>query len=135
MRFAHVNNDGTIEKIGTPPGSARRLDTGQWVSPPGGVWPEELAIECGWVPVTDTPPPDFDPDTQVRSSEYQVNGARTVVTKVWTIGDLPAERIAEIAEAKERKARLDRGLGKSTNAISLPELAQLVADLIAERDG
>lgn len=127
--YAKLNNDGEVERVGLPPGSARRVDTGEWVSPHGGEWPDELAIACGWVPITDPGAPEFDRDTETRTYTYQVNGARTVVTKVWTVGPLPADKIEERARANERRARLTAGVPGNP---SVAGLAELVQDLIEE---
>lgn len=129
MRFARLNDDGTIAHIGSPPGSARRLDTGQWVSPPGGEWDQFLAIECGWVPTEEPEPPAFDPETEKRSYSWEVNLGRTVARKRWRVEELPA---AEQQEKREERGRRDRLANGVPNNPTVNSNAALIQDLIDE---
>lgn len=133
MKYAKLNGDGEIERVGFPPGSARRVDTGEWVSPLNGEWPDELAIACGWVPITDPGAPAFDPDTERRTVSYDVNGSRTVVTKVYTVGPLPADKVQERAQANARRARLAAGVDRNPSIVGLAELVQDLIDELGDQ--
>lgn len=82
MSYALVT-DGTIDRVGTLPKSARRLDSGQWVLGLRDA-STELQEACGWFEVFNTDQPaDTDTTTHDRSIEL-VDGTPTVV---WTERD------------------------------------------------
>ena len=73
---------GAITATGQAPRGARRLDTGQWVTPPADGWTPELLAACGWLPVVETPRPA---DTKTTTSD-------------------PAPHIKDVARAAKRIA-------------------------------
>lgn len=70
-----------IQSEGALPGAAKRLDTGQWVSPPGGVWTDAQAATCGYLPVVNVARPA---DTPTQTSDRSVVLAAGVPTETWT---------------------------------------------------
>ena len=111
---AHVI-DNTIVATGLP-GSARRLDTGDWVLALGDA---DTATQeaCGWYEVVDTPRPD-DTDTTTHDQSYElVDGVPTVV---WT-----------------ERAKTDDELNPPTDPVAAlqAQVAELVAALKALTGG
>ena len=90
-----------VTATGNLPAGARRLDAGEWVTPPGGAWTPELAAACGWFEVTETPRPDPIDGGTHESTVQLVDG---LPVRVWTWREWTAEEVAWQAEAE---ARLD----------------------------
>ena len=127
-----------IQSVGNLPRAARRIDTGQWVMPPGGVWTDMQAATCGYVPVVDVPrPADTATDTFVRSVEL-VSFTPTVVwtARPWTVEELAAQQANDnraIVEAATTAAKADNATiiaGADTYlAIGAPTNAQIAAQV------
>jgi hypothetical protein len=73
--------DGAIRSTGPLPPAARRLDTGDWLSPHAGRWTDEQAAACGYLPVVRVPRP---PDTETTTHDYSVELIEGTPTEVWT---------------------------------------------------
>lgn len=97
MTFALVLND-TITAEGNLPRGAQRLDTGQWVTPPGGVWTDAQAAACGWLPVVDSPRPA---DTATTTSDRTIAVVAGKPTVTWTARDKTPGEIAGEARMVE----------------------------------
>lgn len=92
--YAHIAG-AAVEHVGALPHAARRLDTGQWVTPPPDGWTGELAAACGWLPVVESPRP-ADTATDTHEPTYTRDG-QTVVQS-WTPRPWTAEELAAQAE-------------------------------------
>lgn len=97
-----LNNE--IQSLGNPPQGARRLDTGQWVTPPAGIWTDSLLAACGWLPVTETPRPD---DTDTATHDYSVELVDGTPTETWTVREWTADELAARQAATDRAALLE----------------------------
>ena len=88
--------DSQILSEGPLPAGARRLDTGRWVTPPGGVWPTDLAAACGYLPITDAARPADTAGTTWDRTLTLVAGVPTVVwvERAKTAGEVSAEQAA-----------------------------------------
>lgn len=91
-----------VDAVGPLPRAARRLDTGQWVTPPPDGWTDTLAAACGWLPVVESPRP-ADTATDTYDPAYAVTGSS--VTQSWTPRPWTAEELAAQAEAAAYEAR------------------------------
>ena len=93
---------GTITATGQPPRGARRLDTGQWVTPPKDGWTDSLLAACGWLPVVEVPRPA---DTDTTTSDWApVALVAGVPTQQWTVRPWTAEELAAKAEQAANEA-------------------------------
>ena len=123
MTYALIQS-GTITATGQLPRGARRLDTGQWVTPPQGAWTLELAAACGWLPVAEAPRPA---DTATTTSDYSVQLVAGVPTQQWTVRPWTEAELAAKAEAEQQQARYE------THEAILDATAALMTD--AHTDG
>lgn len=92
MTFALIIDEERVA-TGNLPTAARNLTTGQWVTPPGGVWTPEAAAACGWYEVTETPRPEPVEGGVWESSVVLVDGTPTRVWewRAWTVEELAAQ--------------------------------------------
>ena len=116
---------------GTPPPSARRLDTGQWVSPPGGLAFGTVAEQqaCGWYVVVETAAPTVTA-SQVAESTVTLPGG--VPTRTWTVrAKTQAELDADLGQTNrttiETQARTAYTNNRAFLAIATPTNAQVLA--------
>lgn len=88
MSYANVTHD-TIQKVGTLPKSARRLDNDAWVL---GLRDADTATQqaTGWFEVTDTARPD---DTDTTTHDRSIELVASVPTVVWTERDKTADEL------------------------------------------
>ena len=93
--------DNALTATDNLPTGARRLDTGEWVTPPDGQWPTDMLAACGWHEVTETPEPEPVAGGLWESAVIVVDG---LPVRVWTWREWTAEELAWQAEAE---ARLD----------------------------
>lgn len=78
MSYALVDN-GTIVAVRHPGRTEPKLSDGRPLGAPNGIWTDELAALCGFVPIVETDrPADTDTHTTDRTVEM-VNGAPSVV--------------------------------------------------------
>lgn len=105
-----------IDAVGPLPRAARRLDTGQWVTPPPDGWTAALAAACGWLPVVESPRP-ADTATDTHEPTYTVDGA--TVTQSWTPRPWTADELAAQAEqaAYEAQQATDRAILDATASL------------------
>ena len=108
MTYALIQS-GTITATGQLPRGARRLDTGQWVTPPTDGWTPELLAACGWLPVVEVPrPADTDTHTSDPAPVALVAGVPTQqwAVRPWTEAELAAnaEQAAYAAQRATVKA-------------------------------
>lgn len=112
--------DNTVQSVGRPPRSARRLDTGQWVMGLADA-PQELQRACGWYEVVGTPRP-ADTATTTHDRSYEWDGVTVTVT--WTERPKTQDELnAEIAEVK--RLELDRAIAVNSAATELDALNAL----------
>ena len=123
MTFAQITTN-PLTLTGRLPTGARRLDTGEWVTPPDGAWTPDLAAACGWIEVTETPAPAPVEGGVWESSVVLVDGTPT---RVWTWRAWTAEELAAQEEAEQQQARY------VTHEAILDATAALMAD--AHTDG
>lgn len=90
-----------VDAVGPLPRAARRLDTGQWVTPPPDGWTDTLAAACGWLPVVESPR-SADTATDTYEPTYTVDGA--TVVQSWTLRPWTAEELAAKAEQAANEA-------------------------------
>ena len=115
-----------VDAVGPLPRAARRLDTGQWVTPPPNGWTDTLAAECGWLPVVESPRP-ADTATDTHEPTYTRNGAtviQTWTTRPWTADELAAQSQQAVAGTLTADTKTD--LDKIAKAIA--DLATLLGD-------
>lgn len=82
-----------VDAVGPLPRAARRLDTGQWVTPPPDGWTDTLAAACGWLPVVESPRP-ADTATDTHEPTYTRDGAAVIQSwtpRPWTSDELAAQ--------------------------------------------
>ena len=105
-----------VDAVGPLPRAARRLDTGQWVTPPPDGWTDTLAAACGWLPVVESPR-SADTATDTYEPTYTVDGA--TVVQSWTLRPWTAEELAAQAEqsAYEAQQATDRAILDATAAL------------------
>ena len=112
---------GTITAEGNLPKSARKVGTGQWITPPDGVWTDAQAAECGWLPVVDATRPV---DTATKTSDRTLTIVAGKPTVVWTVRDkTPAELHAEQVTAAQ--AALDAAVPLAAAPTQLEALQRL----------
>ena len=92
--------DQTVVHVGPLPSTARRQDTGQWVTPPPDGWTPELLAACGWYELTGTPRPA---PVQGRVHESTVDLVDGLPVRVWTWRPWTADALA----AKAAQAAYD----------------------------
>ena len=94
--------NGEVTATGNPPTAARDLTTGQWVTPPGGVWTPEAAAACGWHEVTETPRPEPVEGGVHESAVELVDGlpVRVWTWRAWTAEEIAAQEAAAAYEAQ-----------------------------------
>lgn len=114
--YALVINAQILSEGPTPTG-ARRLDTGAWVTPSGGVWDPAVAAACGYLPVTDAARPADTAGTTWDRTLVLVAGVPTVV---WV------ERAKTAGEVSAEQAAAARAANRAT-------VAAIVDDLQAEK--
>jgi hypothetical protein len=86
--------DNAIAAVGRLPKAARRLDTGQWISPHNGQWTVAEHEACGWFVVVDVArPADTGTNTTDRSITL-VAGKPTVTwtSRLWTADELASRQ-------------------------------------------
>jgi hypothetical protein len=92
MIYAKLRSNGTIEAapVSLPRTGERRLDTGQWVAPIGGLRNGTVAEQeaCGYFAITEVAPPTV-AATQRADLSYAVEGGRPI--QVWTVRAETAE--------------------------------------------
>ena len=81
---------GTITAEGRLPKSAQKVGTGQWVTPPDGVWSDAQAATCGWLPVVDATRPV---DTATKTSDRTLTIVAGKPTVTWTVRDWTADEL------------------------------------------
>lgn len=108
--------DGEKAATGNVPAGARRLDTGAWVTPPGGLWPPELAAACGWFEVTETPRPADTAEGTYTGSVEVVDG---LPVRTWTFRAFTPEELAAQADAA---AQVDRMTAVESAVLSTVDL-------------
>jgi len=109
--------DGQIDKTRPSlPRSARRLDTGEWVTA-GEYWTPDLAEACGWFVVPDpAPKPPDDPGMVWELGPVTLDGNDLPVARQWTQRPMTQDELDAVADSMERSTV--RGL--------LPRLTALV---------
>lgn len=115
--------DTTIDAIGLLPAAARRLDTGEWVMPPGGLTSAALDLQhaCGWYEIVDTPRPD-DSDTQTYDRDIVlVDGTPTVT---WTARDWTQDELDAHTQTANRSTLQDQ----AADAIATNQAALALGD-------
>lgn len=130
MTYARIT-DGTIDTLGNLPAGARRLDTGNWVTPPGGVWPPELAAACGWHEVTETPRPANTADGTYVKGEAVVDGlpVRVWTWRAWTVEELAAQTESVNETTIRDRARTALTANDKFLALTSPTNAQVAAQV------
>lgn len=73
--------DGTLVAVRNPGRTETKLSDGRPLGAPDGIWTDDLAALCGFVPIVGTPRPDDTADTTTDRTVQLVNGTPTVV---WT---------------------------------------------------
>lgn len=104
MTYALIN-DGDVKAVGPLPGSARRLDTRQWVMGLASA-PSDLVEVCGWFPVADTPP-THDPALEV----LEVGGVDVVdgrPVRAYTVRVKTADELADDADVADRQMKREQ---------------------------
>ena len=86
---------GDVRVMGPMPDSAQDAETGEWITPPDGVWTEELIAQTAYLPVVETPRP---PDTETTTYDYSLVVTEDEIVETWTErpkteGELEAEAI------------------------------------------
>jgi hypothetical protein len=131
--YALVIDNSIQATTGRLPSGAKRLDTGQWITPYQGQWTQAEHEACGWYGVTDTQQPA---DTPTHTHDRSVELVAGVPTVVWTqrpktqteidneTEQTNAQTIRQQAEAALAANNTFLGLGTPTNA---QNEAQLVA--------
>ena len=117
--------DQTVVHVGPLPSTARRQDTGQWVTPPADGWTAALLAACGWFPVVEVPRPA---DTETTTSDpAPVALVAGVPTQQWAVRPWTAEELTAKAEAAAERVRYE------THQAILDATAALMTD--AHTDG
>ena len=120
-----LTQSGAITATGQAPRGARRLDTGQWVTPPADGWTPELLAACGWLPVVEVP---RHADTATTTSDWApVALVAGVPTQQWTVRPWTAEELAAREQADAERVRYE------THEAILDATAALMTD--AHTDG
>jgi hypothetical protein len=117
--------DGQILDSGYPPPCARNA-SGAWVCPVDGVWTDELAATCGWLPVTETTAPVETASTYYLPGVALVGG---VPTRSWTAVAKSAERVNK--ETIQSQAATALATNTTFLALASPTNAQLAAQVKA----
>ena len=94
--FALALDGAVVAVAGVLPSAARRLDTGQWVTPPDGSWSDEQATACGWLPMVEVARPA---DTDTTTHDGAVVLVAGVPTQTWTARPWTPDELAARAEA------------------------------------
>lgn len=111
MLYALTTDGQTVTTTATLPRTARRQDTGQWVTPPDGAWTDALAAACGWLPVVESPRP-ADTETHTWEDAYAVDGMTVTqawVERPWTAEELAAQAATAAWEAQQAADRAALG--------------------------
>lgn len=130
--YAQVIANVVTATQGSLPGSARRLDTQEWVMGLATA-PTDLQQACGYFPVTDVPrPADTATDTFDRSVQL-VNGTPTVV---WTQRPMTADELANSTAQTNRTTIQQQAKNALANnrtflGIATPNNAQALAQIQA----
>lgn len=106
--------DNEIQAVGRLPGSARIVESGRWLCPPGGLAAASVEQQqaCGWFAVTDTPP-RFDAATEilVRGDVVLVEGSpvRDYTVRSKTVDEIAAD--ADTADRDAKRASVAQAVG------------------------
>lgn len=103
MSYAQIIDNAIVATRGTPPASARRLDTGQWVL---ALRDADTATQeaCGWHEVVDVARPD---DTDTTTHDRSIDLVAGVPTAVWTERAKTDDELNPPPTAEERIAELE----------------------------
>lgn len=81
MLYAQVDAGSIVTIVGVLPAGAKRLDTGQWITPYNRQWTQAEHEACGWFAVVEVAQPA---DTQTDTFDRSVTLVAGVPTVTWT---------------------------------------------------
>lgn len=122
MGWFHVPT--MVERAPRP--GERRVDTGGWITPPGGVWSADDLAACGFAEIVATERP-ADTDTHTSDRSVRIEAGQPVET--WTVRPWTEAELAALAAPLAGRAELVAQIEQATT------VTKLRAAILAAVDG